>query len=383
MEFNLVFNRELIFGENSVSQLPEILEKKSVKKVFLASFDTHFEAFENLADLLRKNNIDFIPYVIASEPDLHIIDEGAKLFNDKSCDCTLALGGGSVIDAAKAIGMLAKNGGCIEDYQIRGRKVTVEPPLFIAIPTTSGTGAEATKTSVVINNNTHLKKSLYDNSMIADVVILDPNLVKKLPKRLTAATGMDALSHGVESYVSLNANPITEIYSLKTIELVSKYLKRAYDNPEDMEARSGMLLASYLGGRAIAAGIGIAHIMAQPLGGTYHIPHGDACSIFLPISMEANFNFALHKYAEVAKALGVYDINCSDEENAKKAIARVRELQSEIDAPVSLRPYAKEIPDILDTIVDIVERTTGHIKVNPRPLDRDLIIETYKQAMSL
>lgn len=188
--------------------------------------------------------------------------------------------------------MLAVNGGCTEDYQLRGREVTKEPPLFIAIPTTSGTGAEATKTAVVVNNNNHLKKSLYHTSMIADIVIMDPTLTVELPKSITSATGMDALSHAIESYVSLNASPMTEMYGYKAMELINKYLAKACFEPENIEARSGMMLASYLGGCAITAGIGIDHIMAQPLGGQYKIPHGDACSIFLPYAMELNLPYA-------------------------------------------------------------------------------------------
>ena len=242
-----------------------------------------------------------VPYEVKTEPTLQIIDHGRDIYVAEGCDCTIALGGGSVVDAAKVIGMLAVNGGDTEDYQMRGKAVTVEPPLFIAIPTTSGTGAEATKTSVVINNNNHLKKSLYHNTMIADVVVLDPSLTLALPARITAATGMDALSHAIESYVSLNATPITEMYGLKAIELVNKYLEEAYRNPDNLEARAGMMLASYFGGVAITAGIGIAHIMAQPLGGEYGIPHGDACSIFLPASIILNQEYAEKKYVEISK----------------------------------------------------------------------------------
>ena len=144
---------------------------------------------------------------VAGEPDLHMINGGRDIFLDQHCDCTLALGGGSVIDTAKAIGMLAVNGGNVEDYQMNGKQVTAVPPLFIAVPTTSGTGAEATKTSVVLNNYNGLKKSLYHTTMIADIVILDPSLTTGLPAKITAATGMDALSHAIESYVSLNASP--------------------------------------------------------------------------------------------------------------------------------------------------------------------------------
>ena len=144
--------------------------------------------------------------------------------------------------------MLAANGGNIEQYQMDGKPVTKLPPLFIAVPTTAGTGAEATKVSVVKNNYNGLKKSVYHNSMIAEVAILDPLLTVGLPAKITASTGMDALSHAIESYVSLNANPVSEMYSLKAIELISQNLITAYNDPTNLKARENMLLGSYIAG---------------------------------------------------------------------------------------------------------------------------------------
>ncbi len=381
MKFEMITNRQILFGEGKLSELPKQLQWYKKKKVMLVTYGRHHQGYQTVCKLLEDAGIQYFSYeVTGGEPDLHLIDHGRDLFLQEGCDCTVALGGGSVIDAAKTIGMLAVNGGCTEEYQLYGRQVTEEPPLFIAIPTTSGTGAEATKTAVVINNNNHLKKSLYHTSMIADIVIMDPTLTVELPKRITSATGMDALSHAIESYVSLNASPMTEMYGLKAMELINKYLAIACAEPENIEARSGMMLASYLAGCAITAGIGIDHIMAQPLGGQYRIPHGDACSIFLPYSMELNLPYAAHKYAQVAKALGVYAEGESDEDNTRRAIARVRELQQEIDAPTSLKGYIKEEPD-MDELIDVVKRTTGHITCNPRPLTEDLMREIFALAV--
>ena len=380
MAFEMITNRQIIFGEGKLSELPKLLKWYGKKKVMFVTYGMHHKGYQIVSGLLRDAVIDFYSYEVrGGEPDLHIIDNGRDVFLAEGCDCTLALGGGSVIDAAKTIGMLAVNGGCTEDYQLRGREVTKEPPLFIAIPTTSGTGAEATKTAVVVNNNNHLKKSLYHTSMIADIVIMDPTLTVELPKSITSATGMDALSHAIESYVSLNASPMTEMYGYKAMELINKYLAKACFEPENIEARSGMMLASYLGGCAITAGIGIDHIMAQPLGGQYKIPHGDACSIFLPYAMELNLPYAAAKYAQIAKALSVYVEGQSDEENGRNAIARVIEIQKEIGAPNSLKGYIKEEPD-MDELIDIIKRTTGHITCNPRPLTEDLMREIFAMA---
>ena len=381
MNFEMITNRQIIFGEGKLSELPKQLKWYKKSKVMLVTYGRHHQGYRTVCDLLEGAGIPYFSYeVVGGEPDLNIIDHGRDLFLENGCDCTVALGGGSVIDAAKTIGMLAVNGGFTEEYQLFGKQVTEEPPLFIAIPTTSGTGAEATKTAVVINNNNHLKKSLYHTSMIADIVIMDPSLTVELPRKITSATGMDALSHAIESYVSLNASPMTEMYGLKAMELINQYLAKACFEPENIEARSGMMLASYLAGCAITAGIGIDHIMAQPLGGQYRIPHGDACSIFLPYSMELNMPYASVKYAQIAKALGVYVEGESDEENTKRAIARVRELQQEIGAPTSLKGYIKEEPN-MDELIDVIKRTTGHITCNPRPLTEDLMREIFALAV--
>lgn len=380
--FEIVNNRQVIFGENKISEIPGLLKWYGCRKVFFAAYSSSSDSYIRIARSLTEAGIEHVCYdKVAGEPDLHMINGGRDIFLDEHCDCTLALGGGSVIDTAKAIGMLAVNGGNVEDYQMNGKQVNAVPPLFIAVPTTSGTGAEATKTSVVLNNYNGLKKSLYHTTMIADIVILDPSLTTGLPAKITAATGMDALSHAIESYVSLNASPLTEMYGLKAMELINRSLKDACQNPGDLKARGNMMLGSYLGGLAITAGIGIAHIMAQPLGAMYKIPHGDACSIFLPGSMELNLDYAEARYAKVAEALGAARAGCTDRENALNAIRRIREIRREINAPASLAPYITEAPD-MDFIIETVKKTTGHITCNPCPLTEQLMRDAFEKAMA-
>lgn len=380
--WEIVNNRRVIFGEDTVKQLPSILGWYNLKKAFFVTYSAAAQASIDIVDMLAKAGIQTVVYdKVLAEPDTQLIDNGRDLFLAEGCDCTIALGGGSVIDTAKTIGMLAVNGGNTEDYQMFGKQVTKEPPFYVAIPTTSGTGAEGTKTAVVRNCNNGLKKSLYHVTMIADVVILDPKLTLSLPKKITAATGMDALSHAIESYVSKNASPITEMYGLKSIELIKKSLETACNDPSNVEARGNMALASYFGGMAITAGIGIAHIMAQPLGGEYHVPHGDACAIFLPLAMEFNIDHATKKYADVARALGVYVNGASDMENAKNAIEEVKRIRAAVGAPDHLRPYMPaEMPD-LDYIADVVFRTTGHITCNPREVNKEVYKEFFLKSL--
>ena len=378
--FEVVTNRRIIYGENKIDEIAGILKWYGKKKVFFSTFSTEAEQFKRITASLDNAGIEYVVYdKVISEPDLHMINGGRDLFLAEGCDCTMALGGGSVIDVTKTIGMLSVNGGLVEEYQMNGKQVTTAPPLFIAIPTTSGTGAEATKTAVVFNNYNGLKKSLYHTTMIADIVILDPTLTVALPRKITVATGMDALSHAIESYVSLNASPMTEMYGLKAIEMINKYFITACNEPSNIEARGGMMIASYLGGCAITAGIGIDHIMAQPLGAMFHIPHADACSIFLPVSMELNLDYATAKYAKIAEALGVADPSKSDRDNALAAIEKVKSLRAEVGAPDHLAPYIKE-PVSNDFLIDTVKRTTGHITCNPKPLDEQLMLDAFRMA---
>lgn len=379
--WELVNNRRLLFGPGKTGEIPAVLAWYGLKKVFFAVYDRHAPVCASLCAALAEVGIGHVLYdAVQGEPDLHVINRGRDLFLAEGCDCTLAVGGGSVIDAAKAIGMLATNGGMVEEYQMQGRQVRCLPPFFVAVPTTAGTGAEATKVAVVYNNDNGLKKSLYHTTMIADVVVLDPELTTGLSRQLTAATGMDALSHAIESYVSLNATPLTEMFGLKAVELITKALPLACDEPGNLKARADMLLASYLGGCAISAGIGIAHIMAQPIGAMYKIPHGDACSIFLPLAMEYNLECCQAKYARLALALDVYDPAGSDGNNARAAIAAVKALRARIGAPDSLAPYLHGATPDLDFVVETVHKTTGHITCNPRPVDAAVWRLVFGQA---
>jgi alcohol dehydrogenase class IV len=268
----------------------------------------------------------------------------------------------------------------IEEYQMDGRLVTKTPPFFIAMPTTAGTGAEATKVAVIRNNYNGLKKSAYHTSMIADVAILDPLLTISLSAKITAATGMDALSHAVESFVSLNANSMTEMYSLKAIELISRNLVIAYNEPENIKARENMLLGSYIAGCSLAAGVGLTHIMAQPVGAMFKIPHGDACSIFLPETMRLNLYHSLEKYAKISETMGIDPDGATQEQMAAAGIAMVEEIRRAVEAPACLEPYIKESVN-MGQVLETVMKTTGHIKCNPRPVDAALMQEIFNKVL--
>ena len=375
--FDVIQNRRVLFGNGKTTLIPELIREVTDKKILILAFSETAKCVADILSLIRDAGIEYILNTsLHSEPSTLDIDRIAAKAD--GCGAVLAIGGGSVLDCAKAVAMLATNGGTVVDYQMNGKPIVNRTLPFFAVPTTSGTGSEASKVSVVYNPDNGLKKSFYSQYMIADTVILDPLMTVGLPESVTVSTGIDALSHAIESYVSLNATPYTEMFSMQAMRLVVKALKACVNNPHDVEARSDMALASYFGGCALNAGIGLDHIIAQPLGGITHIPHGVACAIFLPYAMEYNVEYATDKYCDIARVFG------AEGENglalAKEGIARVRAFLKDLNAPDSIRQYLPADFE-LEKAVDIVVGATGHIKCNPRPVDRTIIRNTISKVI--
>lgn len=375
--FDVIQNRRVLFGNGKTTLIPELIREVTDKKILILAFSETAKCVADILSLIRDAGIEYIlDTSLHSEPSTLDIDRIAAKAD--GCGAVLAIGGGSVLDCAKAVAMLATNGGTVVDYQMNGKPIVNRTLPFFAVPTTSGTGSEASKVSVVYNPDNGLKKSFYSQYMIADTVILDPLMTVGLPESVTVSTGIDALSHAIESYVSLNATPYTEMFSMQAMRLVVKALKACVNDPHDVEARSDMALASYFGGCALNAGIGLDHIIAQPLGGITHIPHGVACAIFLPYAMEYNVEYATDKYCDIARVFGAQGENGLA--LAKEGIARVRAFLKDLNAPDSIRQYLPADFE-LEKAVDIVVGATGHIKCNPRPVDRTIIRNTISKVI--
>lgn len=375
--FDVIQNRRVLFGNGKTALIPELFREVTDKKILILAFSETAKCVADILSLVRDAGIEYIlDTSLHSEPSTLDIDRIAAKAD--ACGAVLAIGGGSVLDCAKAVAMLATNGGTVVDYQMNGKPIVNRTLPFFAVPTTSGTGSEASKVSVVYNPDNGLKKSFYSQYMIADTVILDPLMTVGLPESVTVSTGIDALSHAIESYVSLNATPYTEMFSMQAMRLVVKALKACVNDPHDVEARSDMALASYFGGCALNAGIGLDHIIAQPLGGITHIPHGVACAIFLPYAMEYNVEYATDKYCDIARVFGAEGENSLA--LAKEGIARVRAFLKDLKAPDSIRQYLPADFE-LEKAVDIVVGATGHIKCNPRPVDRTIIRNTISKVI--
>lgn len=244
---------------------------------------------------------------VAGEPTVELVDDVYAFADKNNCDSVIALGGGSCIDVGKAVAAMLTNGAPVIDYLEvvgKGKKVVNEPAPFIAIPTTAGTGSEVTKNSVIGSKTAGFKRSMRDDKMVATVAIVDPVLTIGCPPKVTASSGIDALTHLIEAYTTYRSTPISDALAIKGIELGGKYLQRAYENGEDLEAREGMAVASLLGGMAFAnSGLGAAHGVGMAMGIKYGLSHGDACGIALPHVVKLNSEVAEDKLDKVGEAL--------------------------------------------------------------------------------
>lgn len=376
-------NREVLVGKDTVLEIPSILKKSGKKNVFLSVYQAEAPCIKAIRAGLEEMGISYVirGKVYGKEPDIHDIDQGTAICVQEGCDAVVAVGGGSVIDAAKMVAMMATNGGCTEDYQLNGRMATKEPLLFIAVPTTAGTGAEVTKVSVIFNPNKGYKKAAYDPCMIASVAVLDPMTTIDLPAKVTAATGMDAITHAIESYTSLNANTISKMYSLKALEILAANIEKAYHEPTNLQARENMLLGSYFAGMAISVGTCLAHIVGQPFGAIYGIPHGDVCSIFLIPSMRMNKDYCLPQYLDIAKTLGVDTNGKSDDQAFEELIAILEGITAHINAPRKVTHYTPRENIDVDYAVENIATSMAHIKNNPRPVSREVFRELLLAAL--
>jgi alcohol dehydrogenase len=325
-----------------------------------------------VTESLGAEGVDWVLYDgVKPNPTVEVADEGYKLLNDAGCDTVLAIGGGSSIDAGKAIGVLATNGGKALDYEGRD-KFTKEPATVIAIPTTCGTGSEVTPGAVLSDEQRRIKTVVAGALVRPKTAILDPTLLTTLPAEVTAATGLDALTHAMEAYVSRAGTPLTEALSLNAVELVGDNLRVAVAN-NDLEALMNMLMASTMAGMAFGnARLGIVHALTDILGGMYDIPHGLACAILLPQATVFNLIGATDKYATLAVALGGFTDGLTAMEAAEEAVAAVEGLISDVGLSSGLRDIGVEEAEFPGVAQQAMK--SPHIPVNPRrPTAEDLI----------
>ncbi|HYG97679.1 MAG TPA: iron-containing alcohol dehydrogenase [Terriglobales bacterium] len=307
------------------------------------------------------------------------VHAGVQVYLENKCDGIVSLGGGSSHDCAKGIGMVVGNGGNIRDYE--GVNKTTKPmPPFLAINTTAGTASEMTRFCIITNTDTHVKMALVDWRCTPNIAINDPLLMVGMPPGLTAATGMDALTHAVEAYVSTIATPITDACALQAMKLISEYLRPAVANGQNIEARDKMAYAEYLAGMAFNnASLGYVHAMAHQLGGFYNLPHGVCNAILLPVVCEFNMIANPKRFADVAVALGENISGLSTVDAAAKGIAAIRKLSKDVGIPSGLVQLGVKEADL--EIMATNAMKDACMLTNPRTATLAQVVGMYKAAM--
>jgi alcohol dehydrogenase len=332
MNFDFVLPSKIRYGKGVVKELDGELNKLSAKKIMVVCDKGIIKAgiLDKVLGFLGDDKEIVVFDEVEANPKDYNVHSGADLARKENVDALVAVGGGSPIDAAKGIAVLARQGGAIRDYL---KKAIGEDCLpLITVPTTAGTGSEVTFSSVITDTKENFKFTIKSPSIAAKVALVDPELTYSLPKLVTASTGIDALTHAIEGYTATCTEPIAEALGLYAAEYIAKYIVRAVKDGSDEEARDGMMLGSLLAGLSFShSDVASVHCMAEALGSIYDKPHGLCNSIILPHIMTANLPFVLQKYARVARSMGIEDKD--DESAAKKGIELIKNISAEIGLP--------------------------------------------------
>lgn len=377
--------KKILFGIGSLEKLSEEIQMFNAKKALLVTDKGVVDAglLEKVSDVLMGSSIDFAVFdKVEANPTMPSIHEGADLYKSENCDIIVALGGGSSMDAAKAIGVKATHEGDIINYTRRGGKPVqdITPPL-ITIPTTSGTGSEVTRISVLTNLEEKIKMVIATPVIIPDLALVDPEMTRTLPPGMTAFTGMDALTHAVESYISNKASTLTQNLAIKAIELIGSNLRQAVANGENMEARSNMILASMMAGMASSnSSVGMVHAVAHALGGLFNIGHGVANALMLPYAMRYNLIACPVKFADTAFALGENIDGLTEMETAWKSVEAVERLSEDIGIPKNLKQIGAD-PNMIEELVNESENQTPYT-LSPRIPTREVTTKMFEEAFN-
>jgi alcohol dehydrogenase len=335
---------------------------------------------QQIADLVRKDaGVEPVIYdeTIPNPTDKNVHD-GVEVYKKNGCDMIITLGGGSPHDCGKGIGLVVANGGSIKDYEGVDKSTKPMPP-FIAINTTAGTASEMTRFCIITDTSRKVKMAIVDWRVTPTIAINDPLLMAGMPPGLTASTGMDALTHAVEAYVSTIATPITDACAIKAIELVSRNLRAAVANGGDLIARDSMAYAEFLAGMAFNnASLGHVHAMAHQLGGFYDLPHGICNAILLPHVERFNMIAKLDRFADIAKAMGENIEGLSTRDAAEKAIDAIKTLSKDIGIPTGLSALGVKEKD-LRTMAENAQKDACGL-TNPRCPSLEDVINIYKAA---
>ena len=341
----IVLNETSYHGSGAIKEIVNEVKGRDLKKAFVCSDPDliKFNVTTKVTSLLEKSNLDYEIYSdIKQNPTIENVQNGVNAYKKSNADYIIAIGGGSSIDTAKAIGVIINNPEFEDVRSLEGVSLTKKKCVpIIAVPTTAGTAAEVTINYVITDVEKNRKFVCVDTNDIPVVAIVDPDMMESMPKGLTAATGMDALTHAIEGFITGGAWEMSDMFHIKAIELIAKHLRGAVENTK--EGREGMALGQYIAGMGFSnVGLGIVHSMAHPLGALYDTPHGIANAIILPTVMEYNAEVTGDKYKYIAKAMGVENVeNMSVTEYRKAAVDAVKKLSSDVGIPSNLKDIVK------------------------------------------
>lgn len=382
MSNRFILNETSYHGKGAINDIATEAKGRGFKKALVCSDPDliKFGVTKKVLDVLEGAGLAYDVFSeIKPNPTIENVQSGVKAFKDAGADYLIAIGGGSSMDTAKGIGIIITNPDFADVRSLEGVADTKNKavPIF-AVPTTAGTAAEVTINYVITDSEKNRKMVCVDPHDIPVVAFVDPDMMSSMPKGLTAATGMDALTHAIEGYITLGAWELSDMFHLKAIEIISKSLRGAVENTED--GRAGMALGQYIAGMGFSnVGLGIVHSMAHPLGALYDTPHGVANAIILPTVMEYNAEATGDKYKYIAKAMGVEGTeSMSVEEYRKAAIDAVRQLSKDVGIPADLKEIVKEedIPFLAQSAYDDACRPG-----NPRDTSVEDITKLYKSLI--
>ena len=382
MANRFVLNETSYHGAGAIKSIPDEIKGRGFKKAFVCSDPDliKFGVTKKVTDVLDAAGVDYELYSdIKPNPTIENCQNGVKAFKEAGADCIVAIGGGSSMDTAKAIGIIITNPEFSDVRSLEGVAPTKNKCVpIIAVPTTAGTAAEVTINYVITDAEKNRKMVCVDVHDIPVVAVVDPDMMSSMPKGLTAATGMDALTHAIEGYITAGAWEMSDMFHLKAIEIISKNLRSAVNNEPD--GREGMALGQYIAGMGFSnVGLGIVHSMAHPLGALYDTPHGVANAIILPTVMEYNAPATGEKYKEIARAMGVEGVDSmSQEEYRKAAIDAVKKLSSDVGIPKDLKEIVK--PEDVDFLAQSAYDDACR-PGNPRETSVEEIKELYLSLM--
>lgn len=384
MSYQILMPSTVLYGVGCIEQLGNKVKPLGKKALIVSDkVMTDVGYVEKIQDILTQQDIGYEVYnEVNGEPTDVMIEKGLTIYKDNNCDFLIGIGGGSPVDAAKAIGLMNTNPGNIVDYMGLGKVKNPLPPV-VAIATTSGTGSEVTQFTIIADTKNDVKMLIGSSYIVPVLAVNDPLLTLSVPAKTTAATGIDAFTHAIEAYISKKAQPFTETMSLSAINRISKYIRKAWANGDDIEARSEMMIASMEAGIAFSnASVTIVHGMSRPIGAIFHIAHGISNAVLLPKCMEFAMMGAPEKFAKVAEAMGENIEGLTTMEAAKKAVQAIKLLNDDLEIPsisglgIDKEEFMAVAPKMAQDAVN-----SGSPGNTPRKVNLEQIIQIYKESL--